>query len=60
MDIEQDFDDVFEPQRYWTVHRIVFTIIILITLIAFLVYAVLSNWIYASAPTPPTLEVHWI
>lgn len=41
------------PEPYWTVRRIILTIIILITLIAFLVYTL--SWVIAppAAPIPP-------
>ena len=57
-------DHLIEPieeRRRWTLRRIVFTILIIITLIAFLTYVLLASWLYtANAPHPrptPTIEV---
>lgn len=51
-EIELIDDDA--PQRYWTLRRIVFIIILLITLISFLAYSLFGDWLYAaSRPTPP-------
>ena len=46
-------DDVFEPQRFWTLRRIIMTIIILITLIAFLAYS-LQGLFFQPPPLVPT------
>lgn len=45
--------------KFWTLRRIVLTIIILITLVAFLAYVLLSNYAFVSRRPPPvpTLEV---
>lgn len=46
--------------RFWTLRRIILTIVILITLVAFLAYVLLSNYALVSRQPPPpvpTLEV---
>jgi hypothetical protein len=51
-------EDIGE-EKFWTLRRIILTIIVLITLIAFLAYILLSNYAFVSRPQPsaPTLEV---
>ncbi|MBC7812721.1 MAG: hypothetical protein H7175_16320 [Burkholderiales bacterium] len=42
------------PERYWTAKRILFIIILLITLISFLAYSLFGDWLrVTSRPTPP-------
>jgi hypothetical protein len=59
----QPLDDQPEDNgdaKFWTLRRIILTIIILITLVAFLVYVLLSNYAVVSRQPPPpvpTLEV---
>jgi hypothetical protein len=45
--------------KFWTLRRIILTIIILITLIAFLAYVLLSNYTFVARPQPPlpTMDV---
>ena len=57
-------DNLFEPveeRRRWTLRRIIFTILVIITLIAFLAYVLLASWLYTvNAPHPhptPTIEI---
>jgi hypothetical protein len=48
-----DFDDIVEAAPFWTLRRIILTIIVIITLVAFLAYVFLSGWLYTSSrPTP--------
>jgi hypothetical protein len=61
-----DFDPISaEPEaeeRYWTVRRILFAIVILITLIAFLIYTLVYGWVTTHplvpqpTPTPIVLD----
>ena len=54
-DAEADYvEDVLEPQRFWTTRRIILTIIIFITLIAFLAYSLQGLFFQPPAPAPPT------
>jgi hypothetical protein len=52
----EDDDDLtieLENAPFWTLRRVIFTIIVIITLIAFLAYVLLSGWLYTSSrPTP--------
>jgi hypothetical protein len=46
--------------KFWTLRRIILTIIILITLIAFLAYVLVANYAFVTRrlpPPTPTLEV---
>jgi hypothetical protein len=45
--------------KFWTLRRIILTIIIVITLIAFLAYVLLANYAFVTSQPPPvpTLEV---
>ena len=52
-DEEGYVEDVLEPQRFWTTRRIILTIIILITLIAFLAYS-LQGLFFQPPPLAPT------
>jgi hypothetical protein len=48
-----DFDDIVEAAPFWTLRRIILTISVIITLVAFLAYVFLSGWLYTSSrPTP--------
>ena len=48
-------DDLFEPRRFWTVRRIILTIIVIITLIAFLAYSL--QGLFFQPPLPPPTEL---
>jgi hypothetical protein len=48
-------EDVLEPQRFWTTRRIILTIIILITLIAFLAYSLQGLFFQPPPPSPTNL-----
>jgi hypothetical protein len=48
------FEDVLEPQPFWTTRRIILTIILLITLIAFLAYSLQGLFFQPPPPRPPT------
>ncbi len=55
-DIQPDWIEELDeaPEPYWTLRRLIFTIIVLITLIAFLVYSL--SWTIAPprrTPIPP-------
>jgi hypothetical protein len=51
---EIEFIDDAVTKRYWTARRIVFIIVLLITLISFLAYSLFGDWLrVASRPTPP-------
>lgn len=51
---ETEYISAPAPERYWTAKRIVFIIILLITLISFLAYSLFGDWLrVASRPTPP-------
>lgn len=52
-----DYDDEpieFVEEKYWTLRRIIVTVIILITLIAFITYVLVSNLAFMPRPQPPT------
>lgn len=46
-DINEQLEDAWTPAPYWTAQRIIFTLLILLTLIAFLLY------IYGTLFFPP-------
>jgi hypothetical protein len=48
-------DETFEPHRFWTIRRIILTIIVLITLIAFLAYSLQGLFFQSPPPAPTTL-----
>lgn len=56
--LDDETEDIGEA-KFWTLRRIILTIIIIITLIAFLAYILLSNYAFVSRQQPPapTLEV---
>ena len=52
---ESDYvEDFRERQPIWTIRRIILTVIILITLIAFLAYSLQGLFFQPPAPAPPT------
>jgi hypothetical protein len=53
-DWQPDDFDVSSETRYWTLRRIIVTIIILITLIAFVTYVLVANLAFSPRPQPPT------
>lgn len=53
-DEPDDFEDIFEPQPYWTPRRIIVTIIILVTLIAFIAYSLQGLFFQPPPPPRPT------
>lgn len=55
---DEEADNVeflLEPQQFWTSRRIALTIIILITLIAFLAYSLQGLFFQPPLPPPPNL-----
>ncbi|HLU11492.1 MAG TPA: hypothetical protein VK003_17590 [Oceanobacillus sp.] len=52
-DDESGYSDDLEPRPFWTVRRIILTIIVIITLIAFLAYS-LQGLFFQPPPIPPT------
>lgn len=48
-------DDVFTPQPFWTLRRIILTIIVIITLIAFLAYSLQGLFFQPPPPAPTDL-----
>lgn len=61
MDYEPHDDDVIEvaEEKFWTARRILFTLIVILTLIALLAYMLLPYWVRAPRPPQrpvPTLE----
>lgn len=55
---DDELEEIAE-EKFWTLRRILFTVIVIITLISFLAYVLLSNWVFVSRPQPPpapTLE----
>jgi hypothetical protein len=53
-DIDDEESEPLEHEPFWTSRRIVLTIIILITLIAFLVYSLQGLFYQPPPPLPPT------
>jgi hypothetical protein len=50
---DDDLDELAETEPFWTLRRVILTLIIIITLVAFLAYVFLSGWLYTSSrPTP--------
>jgi|FLYN01.1.fsa_nt_gi hypothetical protein len=52
--VDDEIEDSGE-EKFWTARRIIFTVIVIITLISFLAYVLLSNWVFAPRPQPPRL-----
>lgn len=50
----EDNSEAPEREPFWTAHRVILTIIILITLIAFLAYSLQGLFIQPPPPLPPT------
>lgn len=53
-DVYDEELDSPEPSRYWTLRRILFTLIILLALLAFLAYSLQGLFIQPPPPLPPT------
>lgn len=50
---EFDTPETATEEKFWTKRRIVYAVLIIITLVAFLTYVLLSGWFYtARAPAP--------
>jgi quinol-cytochrome oxidoreductase complex cytochrome b subunit len=49
---EEDAESL-EPQPYWTVQRIIFTLLVLLMLLAFLAYSLQGLFIQPPPPLPP-------
>ena len=53
-DVTGDLPEFDEREPFWTTRRIVLTIIVIITLIAFLVYSLQGLFLPPPPPPPPT------
>jgi hypothetical protein len=55
-DFNEPFADETPPGRYWTARRILFTVLILLTLIAFLLY-IYGTLLFPPHPVVPPLPI---
>ena len=50
---EFDTPETVAEEKFWTKRRIIYAVLIIITLVAFLTYVLLSGWFYAARTPAP-------